>query len=46
MGDTAKAVLDIACSNGLKGVVVALTRDLQSKFGELAINYGSTKKLS
>ena len=46
MGDTAKAVLDIACSNGLKGVVVALTQDLQSKFGELAINYGSTKQLS
>src|SRR5215472_9456061 len=46
MGDTAKAVLDIACSNGLKGVVVALTQDLQSKFGKLAINYGSTKQLS
>jgi len=46
MGDTAKAVLDIACSNGLKGVLVALTQDLQSKFGELAINYGSTKQLS
>jgi molybdate transport system substrate-binding protein len=46
MGDSAKAVLDIACSNGLKGVVVALTQDLQSKFGELAINYGSTKQLS
>lgn len=46
MGDSAKAVLDIACSNGLKGVVVALTRDLQSKFGELAITYGSTKQLS
>jgi molybdate transport system substrate-binding protein len=46
MGDTAKAVLDIACSNGLKGVVVALTQDLKSKFGKLAINYGSTKQLS
>ncbi|MBV8743905.1 MAG: substrate-binding domain-containing protein [Xanthobacteraceae bacterium] len=45
MGDPAKAVLDIACSNGLKGVVVALTHDLQSAFGELAINYGSTKQL-
>jgi molybdate transport system substrate-binding protein len=45
MGDTTKAVLDIACSNGLKGVVVALTQDLHSKFGELAINYGSTKQL-
>ena len=46
MGDSAKAILDVACSNGLKGVVVALTQDLQSKFGELAINYGSTKQLS
>ena len=46
MGDSTKAVLDIACSNGLKGVVVALTQDLQKKFGQLAINYGSTKQLS
>ena len=28
MGDSAKVVLDVACSNGLKGVVVALTQDL------------------
>ncbi len=46
MGDSAKAVLDIGCSNGLKGVVVALTQDLQKKFGQLAIHYGSTKQLS
>jgi molybdate transport system substrate-binding protein len=38
--------LDVACSNGLKGVVVALADDLQKKLGPLTLNYGSTKQLT
>jgi molybdate transport system substrate-binding protein len=46
MGDSSTlSTLEVACSNGLKGVVVALAGDLQKRFGELAINYGSTKQL-
>src|SRR5262249_18122547 len=42
----AKPALDVACSNGLKGVVIALTDDLQKKLGPLTLNYGSTKQLT
>ena len=46
MGDSSTlSTLEVACSNGLKGVVVALAGDLQKRFGELTINYGSTKQL-
>ncbi len=47
MGNSAaEPALDVACSNGLKGVVVTLTEGLQEKLGPLAINYGSTKQLT
>ena len=39
-------VLDVACSNGLKGVVVALEGDLRRRFSGLALSYGSTKQLT
>jgi molybdate transport system substrate-binding protein len=39
-------VLDVACSNGLKGVVVALEGDLRRRFSGLALSYGSTKHLT
>jgi molybdate transport system substrate-binding protein len=41
-----QSVLDVACSNGLKGVVMAMEGELQNKFGPLAISYGSTKQLT
>ena len=47
MGNSAaEPALDVACSNGLKGVVVTLRNSLQQKLGPLAINYGSTKQLT
>ena len=39
-------VLDVACSNGLKGVVVAMEGDLRRRFSGLALSYGSTKQLT
>jgi molybdate transport system substrate-binding protein len=39
-------VLDVACSNGLKGVVVTLERDLRRRFSGLVLSYGSTKQLT
>lgn len=39
-------VLDVACSNGLKGVVVTLEGDLRRRFSGLALSYGSTKQLT
>jgi len=39
-------VLDVACSNGLKGVVVALEDALRKRFGRLAVSYGSTRQLT
>jgi molybdate transport system substrate-binding protein len=39
-------VLDVACSNGLKGVVVAMEDDLRKRFGRLAVSYGSTTQLT
>jgi molybdate transport system substrate-binding protein len=39
-------VLDVACSNGLKGVVVAMEGDLRRRFSRLALSYGSTKQLT
>jgi molybdate transport system substrate-binding protein len=38
--------LGVACSNGLKGVVVTLAPVLEEKVGALALEYGSTKQLS
>ena len=38
--------LGVACSNGLKGVVVTLAPVLEKKVGVLALEYGSTKQLS
>src|SRR5262245_48919979 len=42
----AQPALDVACSNGLKGVVVTMEDDLRKKFGPIAITYGSTKQLT
>jgi molybdate transport system substrate-binding protein len=39
-------VLDVACSNGLKGVVVAMEGDLRRRFAGLSVSYGSTKQLT
>ena len=39
-------VLDVACSNGLKGVVAAMEDALRKRFGRLAVSYGSTKQLT
>ena len=39
-------VLDVACSNGLKGVVVAMEGDLRRRFSRLALSYGATKQLT
>lgn len=39
-------VLDVACSNGLKGVVVAMEGELRRRFSRLALSYGSTKQLT
>src|SRR6516225_4354816 len=39
-------VLDVACSNGLKGVVAAMEDALRKRFGRLAVSYGSTWQLT
>jgi molybdate transport system substrate-binding protein len=39
-------VLDVACSNGLKGVVVVMEDALRKRFGRLAVSYGSTRQLT
>jgi molybdate transport system substrate-binding protein len=47
MGNSAaEPALDVACSNGLKGVVITLADDLQKKLGPITLNYGSTKQLT